>query len=206
MSHLSFAGQTEIDYCVECCIKHGQTAKVLAREGLQRAEANNPAGEGVKEKIRGVIEELSGFEDDTETVQNENVTALNTAARDLRKYIYSSKAEIGGADIETLREIKNRIDSLVDQAYMVREQEEICVPCVSPLVCKENKDECVAFLEEAAESGDTQKFSKAVEEAKKKYGKTTPPEEQIDVESYGVEAAKKRKQFLEELKTEASPE
>ncbi|GAJ07880.1 unnamed protein product, partial [marine sediment metagenome] len=76
MSHLSYEGQSEIDYCIECSVKHGQTAKVFAREALQRAEAEgNPSSEGVKEKIRGIVEELTGMEDDTNTTTgNENVT------------------------------------------------------------------------------------------------------------------------------------
>ena len=209
MSHLSFPGQGEIDYCIECAVKHSQTAKVLMREALQRAEAENPAIEGVKEKIRGVIEELSGMEDDTDTkTENKNVTTLNNAARMLRKHIYTTKAEIGGASIEQLRKVKTAIDGLVDFSYKAREAEEICVPCVSPMVCKENKEECIAFLEGAAEDGDKQMFAQAVEQARKKYSVPPPePKEEIDLESYGVDASKKRKDFLEELKAEAgSPE
>lgn len=216
MSHLSFAGQSEIDYCIECAVKHSQTAKVLAREALQRAEADSPAASGVKEKIRGVIEELSGMEDDTDTAEeNENVRNLNMAARELRKHIYTTKAEIGGASIETIRSLKTLVDQIVDLSYRTREAEEICVPCVSPLICKENKEECVSFLEEAAESGDKKKFSQAVEQAGKKYGgpllkhedvPSVEEVEEVDLEGYGAEASKKRKSFLEELKREAATE
>lgn len=207
MSHLSFPGQTEIDYCIECGVKHSQTGKVLMREAVQRAEVDGPESPGVKEKVRGVIEELSGMEDDTDTkTGNENVIALNNAARMLRKHIYSTKAEIGGASIEQLRKIKTAIDGLVEFSYKAREAEEICVPCVSPLICKKNKEECVAFLEEAAESGDKEHFKEAMEDARKKWGISPTTEEEVDLESYGVEATKKRKRFLEELKAEASPE
>lgn len=131
MSHLSYEGQSGLDYCVECSLKHGQTAKVLMREAIQRAESDSPQAEGVKEKVRGVVEELSGMEDDTDTVlDNENVRRLNQRARELRKYIYSTQAEIGGAKLETLREIKSRIDSLVTETYRVREEEEECPECI----------------------------------------------------------------------------
>jgi len=203
VSHLSFEGQSKLDYCIECAVKHGQTAKVLMREALQRAEAQDPLSEGVKEKVIGVVEELSGAEDDTTTVKNENVTKLNTAARDLRKYIYSSKAEIGGAPVDVLREIKSKVDAFVDLAYKVREEEEICVPCVAPTICSGN-EECVKVLEEASESGDKEEFSKAVEEAKKKYADGTPPPkigtgEDVDLSEIGASVAEKRRRLIEEV-------
>ena len=98
------------------------------REALQRAESDGADSEGVVEKVRGVVEELSGMEDDTETTENEEVTALNSRAREIRKEIYASQAEIGGADVEKLREIKGKIDELVDEVYRVRQKEE-CPTC-----------------------------------------------------------------------------
>jgi len=141
MSHLSFEGQSEVDYCIECAVKHIQTGKVFMREGLQRAEVNGPQSEGVKEKVRGVVEELSGIEADTDTVKNAKVTAINTAARELRKRIYSSQAEIGGASIETLQEIKAEVDTLVEQIYKVREEEEECPTCQVPAETKEEPEQ-----------------------------------------------------------------
>lgn len=123
MSHLSYAGQSEVDYCIECTVKHGQTAKVLMKEALQRAEANGPQSEGVKEKVKGVVEELMGIEDDTKTVtDNQKVIGLNTMARTLWKEIYASEAEIGKASIGKLREINVAIGRLVDKTYTVREE------------------------------------------------------------------------------------
>jgi len=111
-----------------CSEKHGQTAKVLLKEALQRAEADGSDSEGVVEKVRGVAEELSGFEDDTNTVDNPNVLVLNNMAREIRKAIYASKAELGEADIETLRQFKKDLDALVDKTYEVRQTEE-CPTC-----------------------------------------------------------------------------
>lgn len=129
MSHLSFEGQSKVSYCLECSEKHGSTAKVLMREGINRAEASgSAAAEGVLEKIRGVVEELSGFEDDTDTTESDDVMALNNEAREIRKLIYASKAEIGGADLDTLKEIKNKIDSLLEDVYKARERHE-CPTC-----------------------------------------------------------------------------
>lgn len=205
MSHLSYEGQSEVDYCIECAVKHGQTAKVLMRESLQRAESEkNPASEGVKEKIRGIVEELTGMEDDTDTtLENENITKLNTHARDLRKHIYSVKAAIGGADIDTLRDIKARVDQLVAETYLVREKEEICVPCVS-WICYGNQD-CIEFLEEAAKTGDKERFQQAVEEAKTRFAQTESIQETEQKEplpDYGADIAKERQRFLEQIRAE----
>ena len=55
-SHELYTGK--LDYCVECAVKHSQTAKVLMREALQRASAGSSSNESVQEKVRGVVEEL----------------------------------------------------------------------------------------------------------------------------------------------------
>ena len=128
MSHLSFEGQSKVSYCLECSEKHGQTAKILLREALQRATADGPDSEGVVEKVRGVVEELSGFEDDTNTVENPKVSVLNNMAREIRKTIYASQAEIGGATMDILEQVKKDLDHLVDETYNVRQTEE-CPTC-----------------------------------------------------------------------------
>lgn len=129
MSHLSFEGQTKTSYCLECSEKHGSTAKVLMREAIQRAEVCTCTdSDGVLEKVRGVVEELSGMEDDTNTTENEKVIALNSLARDIRKEIFALKAEVGGATIEELREIKDKLDALVEQVYDTRKTED-CPSC-----------------------------------------------------------------------------
>lgn len=167
----SYEGQTELSYCVECCVKHSQTAKVLMREGLQRAEADTPSSPGVQEKVRGVVEELVGFEDNSDTVENERVIALNTMARALRKYIYTTGAEIGRASITELRRVKSMIDQLVEATYLVRRGEEACVGCTVEEICGGNL-ECVEFLTEAAEkAGSPEEFEEFIEEARRRYAR-----------------------------------
>lgn len=117
----SYADQSDIDYCIECAVKHGQTAQVLMREALQRAEVSGPESPGVKEKVRGVTAELTGVEHDTDTVGDPSVMALNTMARGIRKFIYTSGAEIGRASKEDLNEAKILLGKLVEAAYMARE-------------------------------------------------------------------------------------
>jgi len=120
----SFEGQSDVDYCLECCNKHSQTASMLMTEALQRAEAGGPGLPGVQEKVRAAVREITGFEDDTETVNNPAVMELNTMARALRKHIYSTKAELGQASLEDLQGMKELVDNLVDASYMTREAEE----------------------------------------------------------------------------------
>jgi len=167
-SHLSYGGQSELDYCIECSVKHSQTAKVLMREALQRAEAGSPSSLGVQEKVRGVVEELVGMEKDTDTVKNEKVSTLNSATRTLRKFIYAKKAEVGAASLEDLREIKELVDKLVDATYTVRMSEE-CIGCKVEDLCGGNL-ECIEFVERAAKSVKNPiEFRKILKEAREKY-------------------------------------
>lgn len=130
MSHLSFEGQSELDYCLECCEKHGQTAKVLMREAIQRCEADGCDSEGVKEKVKGVVEELMGIENDSSSVkQNERVDAINNSARLLWKEIYAGGAELGHANKDKLKELKEKLEALTELVYQAREQEEPCPTC-----------------------------------------------------------------------------
>jgi len=170
--HLSYEGQSELDYCIECAVKHSQTAKVLMREAIQRAQAGSPSDKGVQEKVRGVVEELVGMEDDTGSramyVANEKISTLNKSARILRKYIYGKGAEVGTATIVDLREIKDMIDKLVDVTYQVRESEQ-CIGCTVEDLCGGNL-ECVEFVENAAKNvKDPEEFRKILNQAREKY-------------------------------------
>ena len=167
-SHLSYEGLPQLDYCIQCCVKHSQTAKVLAREALQRAEVSGPASVGVQEKMRGIVEELVGMEDDSDTVKNETVSELNSSARLLRKIIYGKGAEVGRASLEDLREIKGFIDGLVDATYQVRASEE-CIGCTIESVCGANV-ECVEFIEKAMKGvKDPDQVRKILRQARAKY-------------------------------------
>lgn len=160
MSHLSFEGQSKVSYCLECSEKHGATAKVFMREALQRVEACSCTdSDGVLEKVRGVIEELSGMEDDTQTTENQKVTALNSLARDIRKEIFALKAEVGGASIEDLRGIKEKIDALAEQVYEVRKTED----CPS---CKVKVEAETKAEEPQEEKHDYSEYGKSVSEAR----------------------------------------
>ena len=169
-SHEPYTGK--LDHCIQCAVKHSQTAKVLAREALQRAEVDSPSDMGVQEKIRGVVEELSGLEDDTDTVAKgedaDKVRQLNATGRTLRKHIYATRAEIGGGDLETLKEIKGMVDQLVDATYRVRKS---CVACTVEELCGGNL-ECVEFLEKAYKRvKSVEEFQEFISEARARYGK-----------------------------------
>jgi len=165
----SFKDQSDVDYCIECSVKHSQTAKVLMREALQRAEAGDPSLEGVKEKVRGVVLEICGMEDDTTTVMSEMVVMLNVSARELRKFIYTTGAELGKASIGDLREIKGMIDDLVEASYTVRAAED-CAACNVESICGGDV-ECMQFLIDAANKVETsEEWESFLKEAKERYG------------------------------------
>ena len=168
-THLSYEGQSELDYCAECLQKHSQAAKILIREAVQRAEAGSPSDPGVLEKVRGAVEELVGFEDDSDTVKNEKVSTLNSLSRTLRKFIYAKKAEIGDGSLEDLREIKDLVGKLVDATYDVRMSEE-CIGCSVEELCGGNV-ECVEFIQKAAETAkdNPEEFKRILREARDKY-------------------------------------
>ncbi len=168
-THLSYEGQTKLDYCAECCLKHSQTAKVFMREAIQRAQVSSPSDPGVLEKVRGAVEELAGFDADSDTVKNEKMSELNSSARLLRKYIYEKGAEIGTASLEDLREIKGLIDGLVDVTYRVRASEE-CIGCTVESVCGANV-ECVESVQKALKGvEDPNQVRKILRQARTKYG------------------------------------
>lgn len=169
-TYLSYEGQSKVDYCLECCEKHGQTAKILLREAIQRAEADSPSSPGAMEKVRGAVEELVGFEDDSDTVKNERVATLNSLSRTLRKFVYAKKAEIGGASLEDLREIKDMTDKLVDAVYQVRVNlEGPCIGCTVEELCG-GSVECVEFVEKAIKNvKDPAEFKRILGEAREKY-------------------------------------
>lgn len=179
-SHLSYEGQSKLSYCLECLQKHGQGGKIQMREAVQRAEAGSPSDPGVQEKVRGVVEELIGFELDSDQRPppgiprdmwhvNENVSELNSSARLLRKIIYGKGAEVGTASLEDLREIKGFIDGLVDATYQVRASEE-CIGCTIESVCGVNV-ECVEFVQKAVKDvKDPIQVRKILRQARERYG------------------------------------
>jgi len=170
MSHLSFEGQSKIDYCLECCEKHSQTARVLMREAIQRCQAKGCDTEGVKEKVKGVVEELMGIENDsTSVLNNERVDAINNVARLLWKDIYASGAELGHATEEKLKEVKEKLDGLAELVYKTREIEGDCPTCKVKMVEEEEQE---------------------------------PQEKPLDLTEYGKTASEKRRQLMEEIRSE----
>ena len=169
-THLSYEGQSKLDYCIECIVNnHGPKAKTLMREAVQRARAGSPSDLGVVEKVRAVVDELAGIEDDSDTVKNEKIEALNSLARAARKFIYAKRADVGGASLDDIREIKDMIDKLVDAAYQVRASEEGCISCTVEELCGGNV-ECVEFIQKAAKNlKDPKAFRKILKEAREKY-------------------------------------
>ena len=135
---------------------------MLLREALQRATVDGPESEGVIEKVRGIVEELTGYEADTNTVENPKISSLNTMARELRKSIFASQAEIGGATMDDLEQIKKDIDHLVDETYNVRQTEE----CPTCKIKEKTEDAAEKIIEEAF---DLSIYGKAASEKRRQF-------------------------------------
>ncbi len=60
--------------------------------------------------------------------------------------IYASQAELGGATIDTLQQIKTNIDQLVDETYIVRQTEE-CPTCKIKVKAEEEQPEAPSLDE-----------------------------------------------------------
>ena len=107
-----------VDYCLECAEKHLRTAKVLLREAIQRAQKHGTKHPAVLEKIRDVVTELTGCEDDTDTtLDNKKVRKLNITCRDLRKLIWNKKLSFGKATLQDLQQLYKQISQLADYIY-----------------------------------------------------------------------------------------
>jgi len=108
-------GTSEEHYCYDCASKHLGTAKILAREALQRAEKGEPR-EAVLEKIRGAYEELMGAEDDTMSLSDERTRQINSMIRDTRKWFFDTGVIIE-PDKSKIAEALSRISKLNDEVY-----------------------------------------------------------------------------------------
>jgi hypothetical protein len=114
-------------YCLDCTLKHVATAKVLAREALQRAEK----GEDIKlvvEKVRGVYEELTGAEDDSQAVMDEEMRALNSKVRDTRKWLFDSSVLVS-PDKNKVAELMAKVSELEEKVYAELEKRSECETC-----------------------------------------------------------------------------
>ena len=110
------AESTNVSYCLECENKHLNTAKVLLREAIQRAEAREPTA-AVLEKVRGVAVELAGAEDDSNApTAPSDVRSINAAVRDLRKRMWVSGLEVE-PKLEGLKETYRGVDGILTQTY-----------------------------------------------------------------------------------------
>jgi len=126
MSDVPLKGESA-DYCLECAEKHLQTARILLREALQRAEqclaesqcetccTSKPQ---VLEKIRDAVAELTGCEDDTNTKLDEpRIREINRRTREIRRLIWEKKLAFGKGTLNDIKEIMMQIEELANYIY-----------------------------------------------------------------------------------------
>jgi len=108
--------ESKLATCLDCVVKHLSTAKIAAREALQRAEAKEPP-EKVIEKIREIHGELAGMELDIKDRDIPEIMEIDDSSRRLRKEIFDNKWLINPPTIEQLREIEKKISLILEKSY-----------------------------------------------------------------------------------------
>lgn len=109
----------KVKTCLDCLNKHLNTAKVFSREAIQRFEANEPE-DRVLERVRGIVEELSGAEADTNGSDDESIREINTKLRKVRKGIWASGLEIQNPkNKDELLQMRSNIEEVLNDTYTV---------------------------------------------------------------------------------------
>lgn len=121
--YLSFKGQSEVDYCLECCAnKHYPTASMKLEEASDRAHAAGYVSPGAQKKIREVVRHLNGADGDltTSTARGEVkevLDELKAETRKVRKEIWAKKLSVGGGTPDDIDRLKGRVDKLREKTY-----------------------------------------------------------------------------------------
>ena len=112
-----------------CIVKHFSRASTYLTEGIDRSLKN---GQGVESKVREALKEIEGIKDDLPKKKvpselQERFDQIDRVHREISKEIGAKGLGIK-ADKESLREIRGRVDDLLNYAYdtwgMVRKGEE----------------------------------------------------------------------------------
>lgn len=107
-------GVSQESYCLDCISKHLATAKILLREALQRSQAKE-AEEAVLAKVRGAFEELTGAEDDSQSLTDPQIRNLNARIREARKWLYEHA--LASASPETISKAFSLVEELLGMTY-----------------------------------------------------------------------------------------
>jgi hypothetical protein len=107
--------------CLDCVVKHLSTARVAAREAMQRAEAGEPAS-SIVEKVRQIHDELAGMELDIKNREIPEIAEIDDLSRTLRKKIFSNKWLTTPPTLSQLKNVEDELNTIIEKSYKAVEK------------------------------------------------------------------------------------
>jgi len=140
----TFEGQSDEFYCIECVEGHTMASLTEMRHALDRYRTAGKMTEGVTEKVRVSIAELTGINEDVKSTKDASpevkrgLEEILDEVRWIRKeYGMSGKGLTRGyGNLEDLEELRNRIFILQSKAYALVEQCPACKPHIQTTMGK----------------------------------------------------------------------
>lgn len=134
LSGRTHAAQSDEAYCLECVEGHTMLASTEMRHAIDRYRTANRMTPGVIEKVRVAIAELQGINEDVRNTKGaspeikQGLDEILDETRWIRKeYGVSGKALTRGyGDLKDLEELRSRILSVQNKAYVLVEK---CPTC-----------------------------------------------------------------------------
>lgn len=145
-----FKGQSDVDYCFECLVKHFSKAEVLLDEAEKFSLSAGKVTEAAAEKIRRAIQEIVGAEDDIESTEFRDpelkkiIDDIIAKMRDVRKDAWGSRCVYGQCSIDDVRRLKKKVEELLQLAYKGGEL----------YISREQIDKIVQYLNQIGIQGD----------------------------------------------------
>ena len=126
---VSYQGQTAESYCLECLAKHYGAAVRLLEEARDFSMREGKVTPEARRKIRKVIEEIAGSEDDLGVESrdrefNDMLNKIREKQRELRKWLWSSRLPTVEEDASKINEAISKAKELTDLVYQAAEMYE----------------------------------------------------------------------------------
>jgi len=123
---VSYEGQTAENYCLECLSKHYGAAVRLLEEARDFSMREGKVTPEARRKIRKVIEELAGSEDDLGVESrdkefNQMLEKIRDKQRELRKWLWSSRLPTVEEDVSKIDEVIGKAKELTGLVYQAAE-------------------------------------------------------------------------------------
>ena len=147
----SYSGQSDVDYCTECLVKHFSKALGLIEEAESFAVTAGKITPAAAEKVKRAIQEIVAAEDDiygtvfTDSEVKKLADEIKKGMRLVRKFAWAKKLVYPEmAPIDALKELKQGVKKLLDITYSMGEK----------YILREQRDKVIRQLESAGVTGD----------------------------------------------------